>query len=117
MSIDNFDKPKELENENAIYMLLIRLMLLTPGTIQTHPNMGVGIVTKWRYCDVDKLGDLKTEITNQISTYLPKLRLSEVNLKVKENSKDLIIEIKVDGVLYSYETDTENNTMRLLELL
>lgn len=117
MSIDSFEKPKELKNENAVYMLLIRLMLLTPGTIQSHPGMGVGIVTKWRYCDVDRLGELKSEISNQISTYLPKLRLSEVNLKVKQNTKDLIIEIKADGVLYSYETDVENNTMRLLELL
>lgn len=98
-------------------MLLIRLMLLTPGTIQSHPNMGVGIATKWRYCDVDRLNDLQTEITNQISTYLPKLRLSSVNLKVKKNSKDLIIEIRADGVLYSYETDNENSTIRLLELL
>lgn len=98
-------------------MLLIRLLLLTPGTIQSHPNMGVGIVTKWRYCDVDRLGELQTEITEQISTYLPNLRLSEVNLKMKQNSKDLIVEIKVNGILYSYETDNDNNTIKLLELL
>ena len=79
--------------------------------------MGVGIVTKWRYCDVDRLGDLQLEISNQISTYLPTLRLSEVNLKMKQNSKDLIIEIKVNGILYSYETDNENNTIKLLELI
>lgn len=98
-------------------MLLIRLLLLTPGTIQSHPNMGVGIVTKWRYCDTDKLGDLRLEISNQISTYLPTLRLSEVNLKMKQHTKELIIEIRADGILYSYETDNENNTIKLIQLL
>ncbi len=97
-------------------MLLIRLMLLTPGTIQTHPDMGVGIVTKWRYCDVDQLGDLQLEITRQISTYLPSIKLVDVNLKAKKNSKELIIEIRANGVLYTLETDNENNTVRLANL-
>lgn len=97
-------------------MLLVRLMLLTPGTIQTHPDMGVGIVTKWRYCDVDQLGDLQLEITRQISTYLPDIRLVDVNLKAKPASKELIIEIRANGVLYTMETDNENNTVRLANL-
>lgn len=115
-SIDNFNKPKELNDNDAVYMLLVRLMLLTPGTIQTHPDMGVGIVTKWRYCDIDQLGDLQLEITRQISTYLPTVKLVDVNVKAKPASKELIIEIKANGVLYSLETDNENNTLRLANL-
>lgn len=98
-------------------MLLVRLMLLNPGTIQTHPDMGVGIVTKWRYCDIDQLVDLQLEISRQISTYLPSLRLTNVSLKAKPNSKELIIEITANGVLYSLETDNENNTIKLANLI
>lgn len=116
-TIDKFNKPKELDDNEATYMLLIRLMLLTPGTIQTHPDMGVGIVTKWRYCDVDQLGDLQLEITRQISTYLPTVKLVSVNVKAKPKSKELIIEIKANNVLYSMETDNENNTIKLANLL
>lgn len=91
-------------------------MLLTPGTIQTHPEMGVGIVTKWRYCDLEQLGDLQLEITRQISTYLPSIKLVDVTLKAKPHSKELIIEIKANGILYILETDNENNTIRLANL-
>ncbi len=114
LSVNKFDKPVELKNHNSNYLLLLRLMLLTPNTIQSHPNMGVGIAKLWRYSDEDRLIDLETEIYNQISTYLPHLTLSSVNLKVEE--KLLIIEIKLDNELYVFEADKEKNTFILNEL-
>ena len=49
ISINEFNKPKEYDGINSLYITLIRLILLEPGTYQTNPNMGVGIVSRFRY--------------------------------------------------------------------
>lgn len=116
LSIDKFDKPKEVKGGDAIYLTLVRLMLMTPGTFQSHPEMGVGIITKWRYSDIDNLDGLKLEISKQISTYLPQLTLVEVELQVVTETKELIIDIKVENMLYRFETDSINNTLKLIDL-
>ena len=40
----------------------MRLILLTPGTIQTHPEMGVGLITKYRFMYDTELQNLKKVI-------------------------------------------------------
>ena len=49
MSINKFNKPKVLQEPDSGVIRIVRLILLEPGTIQTHPDMGVGIVSKFRY--------------------------------------------------------------------
>lgn len=114
-SVNKFNEPLTVEGVDAIYTLLIRLMLLTPGTSEINPNMGVGIVTKWRYCDYNDLPDLKSTIEDQISTYLPELQ--GVNVTVEPSSdddKEVLIDIEVNSVLYTLKTDWVNNTLKLI---
>ena len=115
LSINKYDRPKVLKNEDATYMLLMRILLLNPGSIQSHPEMGVGIISKWRYSDMDELAELELEIEKQISNYLPKLNASNIEVSQStENNSEIIIKITVDNVVYAFETN--NTELRLADL-
>jgi len=115
LSVDKFERPAKKSNEDAIYLLLVRLLLLTPGTIQTHPEMGVGLVTRFRYMSMERLSELQAEISKQIATYLP--NLMGVNVEVEQLSAvDIRIKIKVATTLYIFNTDFVNQTIKLSEL-
>ena len=62
LSINNFNNPDELKRADAACLLIMRLILLTPGTIQTHPEMGVGLITKYRFMYDTELQNLKKVI-------------------------------------------------------
>lgn len=114
--MDEFEQPKQLKGKDAICILLIRLLLLTPGTIQSRPTMGIGIVTRWRYSSIDEIPNLTKEIETQINTYLPKFQAVEVQVTSNDFNKELLIDITIDGTLYSFTTDSPNNSIKLVEL-
>lgn len=116
LSIDKFQTPKILKDKDAIFVLLIRLMLLEKGTIQSHPDMGVGIISRYRYSDEDKLQDLQLDIVNQINTYLPKLVGVDVKVSGDPVNKEILVSISVNGVLYTFSTDSNNKTLQLVDL-
>lgn len=106
LSVDKFEKPKTVKDKDATFMLLYRLLLLTPGSIQTHPTMGVGIVTKWRYMDMAKIPELQTEISRQISQFLPTLQGADVEIEPSDSEdKAIVIKISVDNTLYAFEAN------------
>lgn len=110
LSTDNFKQPKILSGEDAISTLLVRLILLEPGTYPAHPTMGVGLRSKYRYQYTDKLDDLRKDISEQISTFLPEYRGADVTIEATEG-KELIISIEIDGTLYKYETTSEKDVI------
>ena len=78
LSVDKYYKPLVAEGDDYKTLMLIRLILLEPGTLQTHPDMGVGLVSRFRYSmDVD-MGKLSNTIKEQIMTYLPQFTLTDV---------------------------------------
>lgn len=111
ISKNEFETPKELKDRAAVCIWLIRLLLLTPGSIQSHPNMGVGLRSKWRYVNMDKLDSLESEIQKQIMTYLPKFKLVEVSVQ-QQSSNTISILINIDKATYAF-----NNTEQGLEPL
>lgn len=114
LSIDKFNTPKILDGSDTTSTLIIRLLLLYPGTIQSHPEMGVGLIEKWRFCDIEKLPDLEQEIHAQISTYLPSLLLNTI--VVRYQKKLLVIEVHIDSGVYVFGTEEFNN-VTLLDIL
>lgn len=103
LSLNNFKEPKVLEGKEAIATLLVRLILLQPGTIQDRPGMGVGLVKNYRYSFEEKISDLRKEIKTQIATYLPTYQGADVDV-VLNSDKSITIGIKIDEVLYQFET-------------
>lgn len=114
LSKNSFGKPKEVTNEAFIYVQLVRLILLEPGTIQSHPDMGVGITSKYRYMEVNEAcTSLKTEIKNQVVKYMPELSGVEVDI-TPQGTTGISLKFSINGVLYDFSYDTESGSLESL---
>jgi hypothetical protein len=113
LSVDSFKKPRVLEGKEAIGTLLVRLIQLEPGTFASRPKMGVGLLSKYRYCDEDKAFELQEHIKSQIRTYLPEYQAVRVTTKLNPGGK-LTIDIAIDEILYRYETEVEPDNNRIV---
>ena len=111
LSVNNFNEPKVYTKAKAIMMLLTRLILLEPGQFQSHPDMGVGLTTRYRYRinDGSLEADLQARIKTQIDTYLP--FLSGVQVAVTMKNKAFGINIIIDSTIFGILYDTESNAI------
>ena len=103
LSVNNFNEPAALEGKQAIGLLLVRLILMEPGTDPLHPDMGVGI-RQYRYA-IGKLEQLRKSVENQINTYLPEFANASVSI-ITCPDKTCNIEIAIDDTVYIYESAT-----------
>ena len=97
-----------LTGTDAAVVQITRLILLEPGTIQTHPDCGVGIVSRFRYStDVDTR-DLENTISHQISTYLPMYTNIKTAVEIDNTAKAVRIFITSDQInaIIPIDTDT-----------
>lgn len=100
LSTTVLNQPEVFEKQQAIAMLLMRLILLNPGSDPLHPDMGVGIVN-YRYA-MGRLDELKDRVAKQISTYLPCFPAGNVEIIINEdNTCDIVITINDDQYRYS----------------
>lgn len=115
-SLNKFSTPKILQGDVAVYILIARLILLEPGTIQSHPHMGVGIVSKYRYADESSVSALINDIQNQMAAYLPELQYAQVDVKYEKGAFKIFITI--DNVVYdfSYQSDRSNSLDSLVKI-
>ena len=111
LSVNNFNEPEVFEKQKALMLLLTRLILLEPGTFQSHPDMGVGLISNYRYRvdDGSLSSDLKARIQTQIDTYLPFLSGIDVVVMIKDKSFYVIITI--DTLVYGMLYNTIDNTV------
>ena len=93
ITVDKFYKPMVVKEEDAATLLITRLILLEPGTIQTHPDMGVGIVSKFRHSNEIDVAKLSTRIKDQIARYLPQFTLVNVQCELDNDKKAIKIYI------------------------
>ena len=114
MSVNSFNEPLVYSGKDATALKILRLLLLEPGTINSRPKMGIGIVSKYRFSIEDDLNDLSDNIKEQIRTYLPDSTLHEVVLELKE--KKLYISIKIDEDFYVYDLDEQSKILSLADL-
>ena len=110
LGTNEFNRPSVWTDVDATYVLLIRLILLEPGTYPNHPRMGVGLVSRYRYAKADELNNLKNDIQNQIATYLPQFSSIDVELTLT-NTKDLYIQIIINGIAYELVYKPEYQTL------
>lgn len=100
-STNEFKRPVVLENDKAIAMLLMRLLLLDPGSDPLHPDMGVGI-RQYRYT-MGSEEELRAKIQEQIETYIPCFPAGEVEFEITPD-KLLNINITINNVTYVYDS-------------
>jgi hypothetical protein len=116
LSVNKFNTPERLINQEAIMTVICRLLLLTPGTMPDHPDMGVGLVSRWRYGDTKDLDKLRQEINNQILKYLPRFQGAQIELSMDpENPKVLMIAMRLNTSMFVF-TLNENDTISIKQL-
>ena len=113
LSINEFKEPKKVLNKQAIGLLLVRLIVMEPGTDPLHPTMGVGI-RRYRY-GLNNVDILRKEVEYQIETFLPCYQNATVAIIVTPD-KICNIEITIDDVVYVYETDKTPTPIRLTDI-
>lgn len=101
LSVNRFNEPIVKEDQKAIALLLIRLILLEPGSDPLHPDMGVGI-QRYRWT-MNTLPELKKRVKDQINTYLPMYKSAKVELTLTPD-KLCNIEISFEDALYIYDS-------------
>lgn len=114
LSTDDFNNPMELQGRDAISKLFINLILLEPGTYNSRPGMGVGLISNYRYGDENDVEKLQREIRKQIDLYLPEY--AGVTVKCSLVGNALRIDIIHNDTLYQFETAIQNNKITLIEL-
>lgn len=119
LSTNEYIMPAVATGADAFGILLVRLLLLEPGTNPLHPNMGVGIGPKYRFISENDIPKLEQRIQEQINTYLPTVFQSAttVHLELKENTKYLLITIVANDVKYVYDTENSDTPVELSELV
>lgn len=121
LSTDSFNKPKVIEGDEAISSLLVRLILLEPGFNPNRPEMGVGLISRFRYINKDSISKLKNDIKEQVMKYMPNFQTVSVEVafeKTDIDDKHIIIDITADDVTYRYRTiDQANQGIGLSSLI
>lgn len=108
-SVDDFENPKVLKDGEAVATLLARLLLLEPGTIQSHPDMGVGINSKYKYSVEGEAQELENDFKEQIKKYLPKFK--DAVIKVNEKNGGYFISAQIDSSMYGIFYDKDTSTL------
>ena len=112
LSLSTFNMPLVLKEEYAMYQHLVQLILLEKGTYPSHPDMGVGLISRYRLRSSDRssdvIADLSADIESQISTYLPSLKLVNINLAMDQYNK-IYIRMDAKNAIYMISVDTKGN--------
>lgn len=108
-SVNDFGDPKVLKDSEAIATILTRLLLLEPGTFQSHPKMGVGLVSKYRYSLDSQINTLRDDFRAQIEKYLPQYQ--GVTVEVYLENSICYINATIDDTLYAFFYDADENTL------
>lgn len=96
------------DENDSMYVLIIRLLLLEPGKFQSHPEMGIGLKSRYRYkSGEDILITLQNDINNQINKYLPELTATDVTLTMQGQVLGIIIDTSDGAYVISYDTTTD----------
>lgn len=115
LSINEFIQPKVLSGDQAAYTNIIRLFLLDPGTNQTHPDMGIGIRSRYRFSDTSEISKLREEVKTQMQTYLPNLLTMDVQIETYGSTLAIFITSENDDI-YGIGYNTEVGTIGGLTL-
>lgn len=109
LSLNNFGMPKVYENTDAMYLNLIRLILLEKGKNQSHPDMGVDIRRRYRFNnDENVLQNLQRDIANQIERFIPELSVLDVSVTLKSNTVGIIVNTNDGAYVLGYNMNNGN---------
>lgn len=112
LSLNDFNRPKVLTGNDAAYVAIIHLIYLEKGKFQSHPDMGVGIRSRYRFNSEENiLDELQQDIRKQIEQYLPELGGTGVICEEIDQGL-IVITINTDnGGVYILEYDISTTNL------
>ena len=100
--------PKVLDGTDAMYTKIVQLILLEKGVYQSHPDMGVGLKSRYRYNNSENfLQTLQMDISDQIDRFLPSLTAIDISVAIKDNILGIIIDTQNGAYAISYNGSTD----------
>lgn len=117
LTTNEYLEPKIVKGSEAYGILLIRLLLLMPGTDPRHPGMGVGL-PKYRFITDDFMPELQSIVQEQVDTYLPSefSNTTRVYLELNQN-KFLQIIVIADDTKYVFDTEGSVSPVSLSSMI
>ena len=76
--------------------------------------MGIGLISRYRYAKESDLTNLSNDIENQIAMYLPNFSSISAELTLTK-TKDLFIQIIIDGIAYELIYKSEYETLEAVK--
>lgn len=119
MSVTKTQTPKILTGVLGDEMMIVRLIFMEPGLYETHPDMGVGLVSKYRFKDIDSIeATLPDAIKGQMRTYMPQITDPEVIVSFKKESDGSnTIQIAITSEEIQTIISVDEETRQLVSLL
>lgn len=105
LSKDNYNKPKKITGKKAEYYAIIKLLLTNKGTNPLFPEMGIGLVQRYRYMTEDDIPTLEEETKDQITRYLPELLIDNVSYEIDDSNLRINISSSETETNYIYTSD------------
>ena len=105
-STNKYKKPYVLKDKDALAVILIRLLLMKPGTNPMHPEMGIDVIGRYRYCNRSDLQTLRQEVRDQIECYLREYQSVEVEPILSGGI--LKLNITIDDTIFKFTTDSKS---------
>lgn len=113
LSINDYKEPSKMEGSAAVGILLVRLIMMDPGSDPLHPTMGLGI-RKYRF-GINKLEELRSKMQYQLDTFLPCFKNATVNIALTRD-KICVIEITIGDTVYVYDTEKQSTPVKLNDI-
>ena len=108
LALNSFGMPKVLDGTDAMYTKIVQLMLLEKGTYQSHPNLGLGLRSRYRHNNSENfLQTLQMDITDQIDRFLPSLTTIEISVTMQNNILGIVIDTQNGAYAIAYNGSTD----------
>lgn len=91
--LDNFQKPKILDEKNSIAQVLLNILILRPGNLPSLPHIGINIKQYlYKFEDDLRADEIKQKIYEQCMELIPYLTLGDIRFFLtRYNEKDMFI--------------------------
>lgn len=115
LDVNAYGTPLDYKNFNALGTLIMRLILLEPGTITHSPRMGVGLISKYRYMQSDKIEGFIQEVKTQIKDYLDATAVVDMDVNITDQNV-MVMDLKINSVQFRYYFDRDKVTLKMIAL-
>lgn len=112
LAIDSFKNTVTYKGFSAIEMQICRLIMIEPGTYETHPELGVGLVSRFRDAPSSELETLDRRIKEQMTTYMPDVYGVEVKTSLVPKTGELRIAVKANGQVFAFTFNKNQSTLK-----